>query len=154
MPRIEVNIDVPGPPSSVFRFCHDVDRRAEWDERVDRVKVITPRPIRTGTVIRVDTPPPRGGPVFSWEGEFVSYSCPSRSRLIVIDAAPSSYFADGSEEWSFSRSGDGTRIRVVWEYEPRGLLGRIRDALGGCRATRGAVNESLTNLERTLEAQA
>ncbi len=154
MPRIEGSIDVPGPPSSVFRFCHEMDRRAEWDERVARVKVLTPRPIRTGTVIRVDTPSPRGGPVFSWEGEFVTYSYPSRSKLVVLDAAPSSYFAEGSEEWSFARSGEGTRVRVAWEYEPRGLLRRISDALIGRRSTRGAVNESLANLRRTLQAEA
>ncbi len=154
MPRIEGSLAIPGSPSTVFRFCHDMDRRANWDERVDRVKVITPKPIRTGTVIRVDTPPPRGGPVFSWEGEFVTYSYPSRSRLVVMDAAPSSYFADGSEEWRFSGSGEGTRVRVVWEYKPRGLLGRIRDALGGRRATRRAVNDSLANLEVALQAQA
>ena len=151
MARIVGDIDVPGRPSGVFRFCHDMDRRPDWDERVTRAKIITPKPVRTGTVIRVDSLPPRGGPVFSWEGAFVTYSYPSSSRLVVIDAAPSSYFANATEEWSFSRSDGGTQVRLVWEYQPRGILGRITDPLVTRRSVRRAINQTLDNLQRALQ---
>lgn len=154
MPRIEGDIDVRGRPSGAFRICHDMDRRPDWDERVTRAKIITPKPVRTGTVIRLDTPPPRGGPVFSWEGEFATYSYPSSSKLVVIDAAPSSYFADGSEEWSFSPSNSGTRVSLVWEYQPRGILGRITDAFVTRRSVRRAIDRSLENLHRALQDEA
>ncbi len=150
MPRIEAHIDVTAGPSGSFRFCHDMDRRPQWDERVARVKVLTPKPIRRGTVVRVDARPPAGGPVFSWEGEFVAYSYPSSSELEVIDAAPSSPFADGSEQWRFASRGEGTRITLVWEYEPRGILGRIADTLVRRRRTRRAVERSLENLKQTM----
>lgn len=153
MARIEEQIDVAGSPSAVFRFCHDMDRRPEWDERVTRVKIITPKPVRRGTVVRFDTPPSRGGGVFSWEGEFVGYNRPSGSKLAVIDAAPSSYFADGTEEWGFTRSGEGTRVSLTWEYKPRGIVGRVTDALVGRRSARRAVGESLANLKRMLQAE-
>ncbi len=153
MARIEEQIDVAGSPRAVFRFCHDTDRRPEWDERVTRVKIITPGPVRRGSVARFDTPPPRGGGVFSWEGEFVAYTHPTGSRLAVIDAAPSSYFVDATEEWSFTGSAEGTRVSLTWEYTPRGIVGRITDALGGRRSTRRAVGESLANLKRMLQAE-
>ncbi len=154
MPRIEADIDVPGRPSGVFRFCHEMNRRVEWDERVSRVRILTPKPVRTGAVIRVDTPSPRGGPVFSWEGEFVAYNYPSSSKLVVIDAAPSSYFAEGSEEWSFSQSDSGTKVSLVWQYQPRGILGRITDALVTRRSVRRAIDQSLENLHRAFQEQA
>ncbi|MFW6115856.1 MAG: SRPBCC family protein [Chloroflexota bacterium] len=151
MPRIEEQIDVAARPSGAFRLCHDADRRPEWDERVGRMKVLTPKPTRRGTLVRVDGCPPTGGPVFSWEGEFVAYSYPSHSRLEVLDAAPSSPFADASEEWRFERRGEGTRVTLVWNYQPRGILGRIADTLVRRRKTRRAVQQSLENLKRALE---
>jgi uncharacterized membrane protein len=152
MARIEQQIEIAARPSDVFRFCHDLDRRPEWDERVTRTNVLTPKPIRRGTVIRVDSRPPFGGPVFSWEAEFVEYHYPSSSRLEVVDAAPSSYFVGGSEAWRFVRSGGGTSVDFAWEYQPRGIVGRIADVVRRSR-TRRAISQSLENLKRTLEAR-
>ncbi|MEA3375805.1 MAG: SRPBCC family protein [Chloroflexota bacterium] len=154
MARIAAEIDIDGRPTDVFRFCHDADRRPEWDERVTRVNVLTPKPVRRGSVIRVDAHPTTGGPVFSWEGEFVEYQYPSRSRLTVIDAAPSSYFVGGSEVWDVRRSGAGTRLTFTWDYEPRGFVGRILDPLVRRGRIRRAISESLENLKQRMEAGA
>jgi hypothetical protein len=73
MARIKEQVEIAARPTRIFRFCHDMNRRPEWDERVTRIKVLTPKPLRRGTVIRVDTHPVTSGAVFSWEGEFVEY---------------------------------------------------------------------------------
>jgi hypothetical protein len=93
------------------------------------------------------------GAVFSWEGTFVDYSFPSRSRLEVIDAAPSSYFVTGSEEWRFEISGAGTLVKLTWDYRPRGVIGRIVDPLMRRGTTRRAVRQSLENLKEMAEAK-
>jgi hypothetical protein len=152
MARIKEQIEIAARPSDAFRFCHDVDRRPDWDERIGRINVLTPKPMRRGTVVRIDSDPASGGDVFSWEAEFVEYTYPSSSRLKVIDAAPSSYFVDGTEEWRFSRSGSGTTAKVIWDYQPRGILGRITD-LFRRRTIRQAIRHSLQNLKQTLETE-
>jgi hypothetical protein len=94
------------------------------------------------------------GTVFSWEGTFVDYSFPRSSRLEVIDAAPSSYFITGSEEWRFETSDTGTLVKLSWDYRPRGLIGRIADPLMRRGATRRAIRQSLENLKTLAEAEA
>ena len=152
MPRIEEQIEIDARPSDAFRLSHDVDRRPDWDERISRINVLTPKPIRRGTILRIDTDPAAGGPVFSWEAEVVEYHYPSSSRLEVIDAAPSSYFVDGTETWRVGRSGGGATITVTWEYRPRGILGRITD-LFRRRTIRRAIRQTLENLKQTLETE-
>jgi hypothetical protein len=127
-------------------------RRPAWDERITRAEVLTPKPIRRGSVVRFDTDPAAGA-VFSWEGEFVEFGFPSSSRVKVIDAAPSSHFVGGSEAWHFTRSGEGTRVSLLWEYKPRGILGSILDIVVRRRAIRRAIAQSLENLKGMIEAE-
>lgn len=152
MPRLVEQIQIARRPADVFRFCHDLERRAEWDERVTRAEVLTPRPVRRGSVVRVDMNPARGS-VFSWEGEFVDYSFPSSSRLEVIDTAPSGYFVAGSEAWRLETSATGTLFTLSWDYVPRGLVGRIVDALVRRGSVRRAIKQSLENLKAMAEAE-
>ncbi len=152
MPRIEKEIEIAARPMTVFRSCHDMARRPEWDERITRAELLTPKPIRRGSVVRFDTQLAAGA-VFSWEGSFVEFSFPSRSRIEVIDAAPSSHFVDGSEEWRFTRSSEGTKFSLLWTYRPRGILGRILDIAVRRRAIRRAIAQSLEKLKGMIEAQ-
>ena len=46
----------------------------------------------------------------------------------------------------------GTRLTVVWDYQPRGFLARIANALGRRAATRRAIRRSLANLKAMIEA--
>jgi uncharacterized membrane protein len=152
MTRIEEQIEIAARSSDAFRFCHDLERRPDWDERISRVNLLSPKPIRRGSVVRIDTNPASGGAVFSWEAEFAEYHYPSSSRLKVIDAAPSSYFVDGTEAWRFGRSGSRTTVAITWKYQPRGILGRIAD-LFRRRTIRQAIRQSLENLKQTLETE-
>jgi len=152
MPRIEEHMDITAPRSDLFRFCHDVKRRPEWDERIEQMTLLTDTPIRRGTLFRIDARPVRG-PIFSWEGEYVDYQYLERSTVRVIDAAPSSHFKAGREEWRFSSSNDGqTQFTLLWEYEVRGFLARILDVLGRRAAIQRAVKQSLVNLKELVEA--
>jgi len=152
MPRLEEQITIARAAADLFRLCHDVDRRPEWDSRVAGVQILTPQPLRRGAVVRTDTIPAIGG-VFSWEGEYTSYSFPSRSKVEVLDAAPSSTFVTGSEAWRFDSSGTSTLFTLIWDYKPRGILGRISDALVGRGSNRRAIKQSLANLKRLAESE-
>jgi hypothetical protein len=157
MARIEEQIEIAAAPADVFRFCHDVERWSEWDERVVGVELLSGTPVRRGTLIRVDAG--RGGRFrFCWDAEFAEFQYPRSSALQVLDAAPSSAFKTGRESREFSSLSSpgggthGTRLTLVWTYEPRGVLHHIADALGGRAATRRVIQRSLVNLKRIIEA--
>lgn len=151
MARIEASIEIAASPMKVFRFCHDLSHWPEWDDRVVGVEMITTPPPRRGSLIRIDAG--RSGRYrFTWEGEFSNYQMPSGSTLKVLDAAPSSPFKSGTETWQFGQSGGGTRFTIIWEYQARGIISRIMDALGGRGATRRAIRRSLHNAKNLIEA--
>ena len=109
MPRIEASIEIAVSQAEVFRFCHDVARRPDWDEQVARVELLTPLPLRQGSLLRFDASQ-AGRSVFSWDAEVVSFKFPHSSQVRVIDAAFSSPFAPGSQlSWQFSSAGGLTR---------------------------------------------
>ena len=151
MARIEASIEIAAPPATVFRYCHDLDRWPEWDERVVGVEPITGKPIRTGSLIRIDAG--RSGQyLFTWDAEYLRYYMPTESALRVLDAAPSSPFKTGTLTWRFEQSSRGTLFTIIWEYQPRGFLARIGDALGRRRATQGAIHRSLENVKNRIES--
>jgi hypothetical protein len=155
MARIEAQIEIAAAPSDVFRFCHDVTRRAEWDERVSGIEMLSPSPVRQGTLLSVDAS--RGGRyVFSWDAEYTEFKYPSGSQVRVLNAAPSSPYKAGTESWNFISTGavrGGTRFAVVWEYEPRNILARILDAVVGRASNQRAVRRSLSNLKELIESR-
>jgi hypothetical protein len=150
MPRIEDHIDIATSPSAVFRFCHDIAKRPEWDERIVRLELISPAPIRKGTLIQVDEGR-RGTFLYSWEGEYEAFQFPSGSTVRVLDAAPSSPFRAGREEWQFNAVGGSTRFTLVWEYTTRHFVASILDSLVRRASTRRAIRHSLANLKTMLE---
>jgi len=151
MARIEEHIEISASPSAVFRFCHDVARRPDWDERVMHVKLLSPKPVRRGTLFRIDAA--RAGKfAFAWDAEYAEFQFPSSSTVQVLDAAPSSPFSAGSESWQFSLVGGSTRFTLIWDYQPRGFFARVADALGRRVATRRAIKRSLANLKAVIEA--
>jgi hypothetical protein len=151
MASIEEKIEIAASSSDVFRICHDVTKRPEWDERVGRIELLTPAPIRQGTLIQVDAR--ASGKIFGWEGEYSEFKYPLNSTIKVLDAAPSSPFKAGTEQWTFSKVGNATRLTVAWEYEPRNILSRILNLLGGRATTRRAIRSSLSNLKQMIESE-
>ena len=151
MPRIEEQIDIASARADVFKFCHDIEQWPKWDEQVEYVELLSPRPVRQGTLLRIDAK--QGGSVFTWDAEYVGYQFPSGSMMQVLDVAPTSPFGRGSElSWQFEPASNGTRLTWVWDYEPNGIIARIVDALGRRGVTRRAIKRSLDNLKKTIEA--
>ncbi len=151
MPRIEESIKIAAARADVFRFCHDFTKRSEWDEQVVDIELLSPKPIRQGTLLRFDAK--MGGSIFSWDGEFMDYQMLQSSRIRAIDTAPTSPFAAGSElKWEFSQVDGGTRLNWVWEYKPRGIIATIIDFLGRRSATHRAIKRSLANLKTLVES--
>jgi hypothetical protein len=151
MPSIEAQIEIAAALSTVFRFCHDVSKRAAWDERVMGAELLSPAPIRAGTLLRIDAAR-EGEFAFPWDAEYTAFQFPQSSTLQVLDVASSSPFVSGADTWRFSATGGGTRLTVVWEYQPRGFIGRLLDGLGRRAAVRRAIQRSLVNLKTLLEA--
>jgi uncharacterized membrane protein len=152
VPIIEETIDIEAGPADVFRFCHDAKSRPEWDEQVLRVELLSPAPMRLGTLLRVDAKPASGSSVFTWDAEVVSYHFPMSSTIRVLDTAFSSPFGPGSEvNWEFRSVSGGTRVTWIWSYKPRGFFASVRDALGGRAATQRAIRNSLKNLKAMVE---
>jgi uncharacterized protein YndB with AHSA1/START domain len=151
MAQITASVEIAAPPTTIFRLCHDFDRRAEWDERVIGVEMISSPPIRRGSLVRIEAGS-TGKFEFTWDGEYTHYRLPSGSAVQVLDAAPSSPFKSGTETWEFVKTVDGTRFTLTWVYQPSGLISRLRDALGRRISTRRAIQRSLKNLKTLLEA--
>jgi len=151
MPRIKEQIEIAAARTDVFRFCHDITRRTEWDEQVAQIELLTPRPIRSGTLLRVDAKYERGA-VFTWDAEYIEYHIPQNSRMRVIDAASSSPFATESQvSWEFESVGASTRFTWVWDYKSNGIIARIIDTLGRRAATQRAIRRSLVKLKKIIE---
>jgi hypothetical protein len=151
MPRIEETIDIAVARADVFRFCHYIKNRTGWDEQVEFMELLTPKPFRQGTLLRVDAK--AGGSVFSWDAEVISYQMPSTSKVRVIDAALTCPFAPGSElSWEFIPVGSGTRLKWVWDYKPYGFIAGILDKLGRRASTQKAIKRSLAKLKAALES--
>jgi hypothetical protein len=151
MPRLEESIDISAAPSVVFKFCHDLARWPEWDERVVGVELLSSKPVRRGALLSVDAG--RSGKyLFSWDAEYAEFQFPHNSKLRVVSAALSSPFDAGSESWRFSSVGGSTRFTLVWDYQPRNFFARIADTLGRRASTRRAIRRSLANLKAMVEA--
>lgn len=152
MARIKESVEIAAAPTTVFRFCHDMAQRPEWDERVIAAKLITPAPLRRGSLIRIDAG--RSGAFhFTWEAEYMRYQFPSGSTVKAYDVASSSPFKAGTEQWAFDKIGDGTRLTLTWEYKPRSLLARLMDFIMRRTATRHAIQRSLQKLKTLIEAE-
>ena len=152
MPVIEEVIEIAAPRADVFRFCHNVTRWSEWQEQVEAVELLGGNLVRSGSLLRIDARI-GGGAVFSWDAEFVGYQMPIGSRLRVLDAAPSSPFAKGSEmSWQLESVGNSTRFTWRWRYKPQGFLRNIADRLGGRTAAQRAIRRSLVNLKELIES--
>jgi uncharacterized protein YndB with AHSA1/START domain len=151
MPKIQGQIEIDAAAADVFRFAHDAASRSKWDMRVVNMELLTPAPVRSGTLFRVDAG--SGGYVsFSWEGEITAFHFPHSSTFRVMDAAPSSPFVRGStESWEFSSTGGGTRVTISRDYKTRGFIGKVTDALGGRATAKRAIRRSLANLKRLME---
>jgi len=152
MPRIEERIDIAASTTDVFRFVHNMKHRPDWDERIVGIEILSQLPVRLGTLLSIDAG--RGGQyAFSWEAEYSAYQCPRSSVLRVLDTAPSSTFKSGSETMKFASVAGQTRVTLIWEYEPRGFLNRLRDGLGGRSGTQRAIRKSLANLKAMIESR-
>jgi len=151
MPIIEETIEITAPRANVFKLCQQLNRWPDWNEQVSHVEMVSPAPLRSGSWLRIDSKPERGG-VFSWDAEVVELQMPSGLRLRVMDVAKSSPFAPGSElTWQLEAAGNSTRFTWRWDYQTQGIISSLIDKLGGQSAARRAIRQSLANLKAKFE---
>jgi uncharacterized membrane protein len=151
MPIIEEQLEIAAARADVFKFCLNLAHWPDWYEQVAHAELLTPAPMRSGTLLRIDGQ--SGGALFTWDAEFAAYQMLSGARLRVLDAASTSPFAKGSElTWQFESVGSHTQVTWRWDYKPNGFIARLTDRLGGQAATRRAIQRSLENLKARLES--
>ena len=152
MSRLEEQIEISVPRVDVFKYCHDLSRWTAWDEQVTHVELLSPKPIRRGTLLRMDANIGSGS-VFSWDCEIAEYQMPQGSKVRLLDVASSSPIAKGSEiSLELNTIGNGTQVILTWNYKPHGIIATILDRLGRRAALRRGIRRSLDNLKSQLES--
>jgi uncharacterized protein YndB with AHSA1/START domain len=152
--KIVESIHIAASPTEVFRTCHDLELRPEWDARVDHIELQgLSNILRKGALVRVDSHAGSRLP-FSWEGEYTLFSMPRGSTVRVMETALVSHFRPGStEEWHFEPADGGTRFTIIWNYKVRGFLGRLYDRLYRRASAARAIRRSLAQAKELLQAR-
>ncbi len=153
MTKIEEQITIQVSPAILFKLCHDLKRRPEWDELISHAELLSPPPLRRGSLLRIDSGESISS-VYTYDAEMAAYQFPSQSSMQVLDAAASSPFVSGTMHFSFDSAPQGTRFTLTWDYKPRGILGRLKNLLGRATMTRRAIQRSLQNLKELAETEA
>jgi uncharacterized membrane protein len=115
MIRVEGDITIERPVEQVFDFVADESNEPKYNPRMTRADKITPGPIGVGT--RFNSVMTGAGPAAEMTIEFTGFD---RPRQIVETVHLSSMDIQG--QLDFEAIHGGTRMRWVWDLEPRGLL--------------------------------
>ena len=107
------------PPAEVFRIFTDLDRAAERIPAISKVELLTDGPIKQGTRF-LETRRVRGREVAA-ELEFVRYE--QDQGYVVRCVSQGCAFTSAFLMWP---DGDGTKVEVALDCDPKGLLKRMR----------------------------
>jgi uncharacterized protein YndB with AHSA1/START domain len=112
---IERQVTVKAPPSGVFAYLHEPERRAQWDPMVDRAELEG----KLGVGGRLHLHGRRKAP--SWVGEYRTYSPPRRSVLAFVEGRGMP-FRDYTQTLTVAAVKGGSTITLRIEYELPGAL--------------------------------
>jgi carbon monoxide dehydrogenase subunit G len=140
--RFENSIEVEQSPAEVFEYVSNLDNLAEWQSGVIESRVITPPPMRVGTIFEEDAK------VAFWR---TKASCTvtelTRPRLFAFKATSSGPIEyEGSFE--FQPSGSGTAVKVSGSIRLKGLWRLLQPLMASDikRETRGELESIRRNL--------
>ena len=117
--RIERSFSVSQPPDQTFAYLADVEHEARWNPWAIEVHKVSPGPVGPGSRFRGRYK--RFGVV---EQELSEYEPPSR---VVYQ---SNTMGSASMTFEFQPDGTGTRVRVIGQANPPGLLKLIDPLMG------------------------
>lgn len=144
MVRVEGDITIARPPEEVFDFVADESNEPSYNPRMTRADKITSGPIGAGT--RFESAMTGVGGAAEMTIEFTEFD---RPRRITEKVHLSTMDIEG--RLLFEPVAEGTRMRWVWDLEPRGvvrLLGPLVRRMGDRQE-----REIWTGLKRFLETR-
>jgi ligand-binding SRPBCC domain-containing protein len=140
---IDRRVLVDAPPDAVWQILSDPNALARWHAEYTSVSLLTPDKIGVGTRRRCTIPNRKDviEQITAWvEGrgyEYTHVEGPYRDfrGRIRLQASP-----------------DGTSIHWTIAYQPKGLLGQLRELFGGKRRRYEMMSKSLKALRREIDA--
>lgn len=144
MTLIDQRILIDAPTDGVWQIISDPERLASWHGGYQRVTLLTPQIIGLGSRRRCTAP--NGADVIeevtAWvEGLGYEYA--------IVQGSPYRTFQGRIR---LQASPDGTTVQWTVSYRPKGLLGALRDRLGGRRELTTMMANSLRQLRRQVDA--
>ena len=146
MPRIEREIVIHRPVEEVFDFMADGRNEPHYNPHMLHAEQTSAGPIGRGTRFRTEVT--TRGRSMEMAYEITAYERPRRLASRLSKPLP---VMDVQSTETFEPVPRGTRLRWVWEVEPRGVF-RLMPALL-TRMLRRRLDTVLANIKRLLDAQ-
>ncbi len=142
MNEIDLEILIPASPEFIWRFLGDLAAIPQWQEDVVSVSFLSTQ---------------REGPGTRWRQSTVKGSDVVVEISAWYDRLGYEYrIVDGSTHKEnqgrvrLQEVTDGTLVRWTFQYEPRGVLGGIRNAMRHKRSATNQIQDSLRNLHQLI----
>jgi uncharacterized protein YndB with AHSA1/START domain len=143
MPRIQREIVINRPVDEVFDFMADGRNEPQYNPHMLRAEQTSAGPIGLGT--RFSTEVTTRGRSMEMAYEITAYERPQRLASRTIKAV-----VDVQSTETFDPVPGGTRLRWLWEVEPRGVFKLLTPLLARMLGRR--LDTVLANIKRLLEA--
>ena len=144
MSHIEREILINRPVEEVFDFLADGRNEPEYNPHMLRAEQVPDGPIGRGTQFRTEIT--TNGRSMEMAYEITAYARPWRLAHRTIKGP-----IDVQSTVTFAPVAGGTRLRWVWEMEPRGAFKLLTPLVGRIMGRR--LDTVLTNIKHFLEAQ-
>jgi uncharacterized protein YndB with AHSA1/START domain len=143
MSRIQREIVINRPVDEVFDFMADGRNEPQYNPHMLRAEQISAGPIGRGTQFRTEVT--TRGRSMEMAYEITAYERPQRLALRTIKAV-----VDVQSTETFDPVPGGTRLRLLWEVEPRGVFKLMTPLLARMMGRR--LDTVLANIKCVLEA--
>ncbi len=145
MTLIDQRILIDAPPQVIWDYIADPDKLVEWHAGYSSISVLTTQ--RTGVGVRRRCALTGSGKdvieqIVAWvEGLGYEYA--------IVEGGPYRSFRG---RFRLQPGPDGTSVQWIVEYKPKGILGWLRDRLGGQKQLTTLMTASLRELRQQINA--
>src|SRR5215211_9538961 len=145
MPRFQRETVINRPVEEMFDFVTDARNEPRYNPRILSAQKTTPGPIGRGTHF-VLMSKAMGRPM-AVEYEITAYERPQRMTSRTIQGLP---LMNVESTETFEPANGGTRMRWVWEVNPRGTAGKLTTPVLA-RMLGRRLDKAFANIKRVLE---
>ncbi|MCY4146056.1 MAG: SRPBCC family protein [Chloroflexi bacterium] len=145
MSVIDLEILIPASPEFIWRFLGDLQQIARWQTGVESVTFLSTQHEGRGTRWRqtMSSGPDRVVEVSAW------YETLGYNYQVVAGVA----HGKNSGQIKLREVPEGTLVRWTFQYEPGGMLGGLRNAVGLKGSISSQIQASLRNLHQLISQQ-